>query len=365
MATKPTDTFTQRKQQFTEEEKKFAAISSRWSWVRVALFVAGIAGVWHFLSNGEVLEAVGVLAVGYVLFILILIKHSRADYQARHFGFLQQINQQEIQRSEGSLHKFDGGEKYLSTQHPYTADLDVFGKHSLFALLNRNVTDVGQNTLANWLQQPATAQEAVARQEAVKELTPQLDWRQHLQAKAMHQKKKDTNQEQFWAWLRQPDFFAGKLWLKVLTFLLPALTIAAIFAAIYEIIPSYYILFFVLLQYGVGYKFAAIREEYYEKSSGMGSLLKVYQAQLAHVETQEFSSEKLQFLRSQMFYNGNPLSKQVQKLAQLVEYFSVRMSTLMSFFLNNLLMWDFYWMWRLERWKKQSVPNLEPAIAAL
>ncbi|MDX5349072.1 MAG: DNA mismatch repair protein MutS, partial [Hymenobacteraceae bacterium] len=32
---------------------------------------------------------------------------------------------------------------------------------------------------------------------------------------------------------------------------------------------------------------------------------------------------------------------------------------------NNLLMWDFYWMWRLERWKKQSVPNLEPAIAAL
>jgi hypothetical protein len=64
--------------------------------------------------------------------------------------------------------------------HPYAADLDLFGKGSLFDLLDTTRTRPGQERLAAWLLAPAPAEEVRSRQRAVADLAPRLDLREDL-----------------------------------------------------------------------------------------------------------------------------------------------------------------------------------------
>ena len=54
--------------------------------------------------------------------------------------------------------------------HPYARDLDLFGPGSLFQLLDTARTEIGEETLADWLREGATIEEIRARQAAVAEL---------------------------------------------------------------------------------------------------------------------------------------------------------------------------------------------------
>jgi len=72
------------------------------------------------------------------------------------------------------------GERFRDDRHVYANDLDLFGTGSLFELLSLARTYTGEETLARWLTTAADAPELRARQEAVRELGPALDLREHL-----------------------------------------------------------------------------------------------------------------------------------------------------------------------------------------
>jgi hypothetical protein len=64
------------------------------------------------------------------------------------------------------------GARFRDDTHPYAADLDLFGRASLFELLCTARTRVGQETLARWLRVPASAREVVR----VKQRWPNCGW---------------------------------------------------------------------------------------------------------------------------------------------------------------------------------------------
>src|SRR5262249_2902647 len=57
---------------------------------------------------------------------------------------------------------------------------DLFGRGSLFERLCDARTRIGRDTLARWLAAPAAPDEVRARQEAVRELSQRLAWREQL-----------------------------------------------------------------------------------------------------------------------------------------------------------------------------------------
>jgi MutS domain V len=73
-----------------------------------------------------------------------------------------------------------GGERYLESAHPYAADLDLFGRASLFQLLCRARTRLGEDRLAAWLLESAGIETLRERQAAVTELRGRLDLREAL-----------------------------------------------------------------------------------------------------------------------------------------------------------------------------------------
>src|SRR5690606_41168213 len=60
-------------------------------------------------------------------------------------------------------------------------DLDLFGKNSIFQFINRTGTSLGKKQLAEDLQTIPEKEIISNRQEAIRELTGMLDFRQHFQ----------------------------------------------------------------------------------------------------------------------------------------------------------------------------------------
>jgi hypothetical protein len=74
----------------------------------------------------------------------------------------------------------DAGDRYRVEDHPYAADLDLFGVGSLFERLSLARARLGGDTLAGWLLAPAQAEVVRERQSAVAELRDRLDLTEDL-----------------------------------------------------------------------------------------------------------------------------------------------------------------------------------------
>jgi hypothetical protein len=98
----------------------------------------------------------------------------------------------------GKAGKGRAGERF-SDGHPYARDLDLFGKGSLFELMNTASTEAGEDTLADWLRAPAPVPEIRARQEAAAELCQKIDFREDLAVLAAESEVSRTGSLASWA----------------------------------------------------------------------------------------------------------------------------------------------------------------------
>ncbi len=114
-------------------------------------------------------------------FAALWISHERLLRRLRAVARLDQLYAAGVARLEDRwAGTGDDGLRFLDPTHPYARDLDLFGAGSLFELLSQAVTTPGQQTLSEWLLQPAAPAEVEARQAAVRELAPLLPLREAL-----------------------------------------------------------------------------------------------------------------------------------------------------------------------------------------
>lgn len=366
MSTNREEQYRQRAAALAGEQKR-AATKSRWvSWLRVAVFILGAGLAYHFFNTDNQEAGAVTILVFYTLFILVLRWHSKLEFVHQQFVLLVKINQEEADRLQGKLKAFDGGKQFIDEQHPYTSDLDIFGQNSLFQLLNRSVTSIGKLKLAGWLQQAAPAPTVVERQQAVATLATdqELDWLQNLLALPRHYKHDEATAAGFVKWLSGAAFYSRHAWVRPLVFILPVLTLAAIAAWAYGA-SGYIAAVFLAVQFILSYKFREARDEYYDNSMGIYEAMRSYTKQLQHIEQKQFATPMLTGLQAKLSQSGTKGSDTIHKLATIIDFFSWRLSTLMAFFLNTVLMWDFVWMYRLESWRNKYLPQLEVMLDTL
>lgn len=84
----------------------------------------------------------------------------------------------ELSYLRGDFSCFDDGGRYADPQHPFTFDMDVFGRDSLFNRIDRTVTTGGSDALAGMLGNlPSDRERIEARREAIRELCGVEEWR--------------------------------------------------------------------------------------------------------------------------------------------------------------------------------------------
>ena len=97
-----------------------------------------------------------------------------------HLSALMRVYQNELTAMDGDFSPFEQGNQYQNPQHPYSLDLDVFGRDSLFNRICRTITTAGSDVLAeNLSRENPLSKEVLAKRTALqKELAEQgEDWR--------------------------------------------------------------------------------------------------------------------------------------------------------------------------------------------
>jgi hypothetical protein len=361
----PADVFLENQAVHATREQYHAARHRAVAWLRVVAFGLSAFGVYYLFSLGQLQGAFALLFGAYLVFLLLVRWHSSVGYLREHHRLLGQLNRDETARLQGKLASFDPGLRYLSATHPYAADLDVFGSHSLFQLLNRATSRLGHDWLADWLLAPAPAATVRERQAAVLELAPDVTWQQEWQVRARHFPRQDADPRQFTAWLRQADFFADKGWLKVLLFVLPPLAVTSVLLWLTGSGAALLLLALIVLG-SLNARFQKARSEYFQHSMAMRDALRAYHDQLALFEARSWQAPLLVRLHRGLHAAGDgaPASQLIGQLSRIVGLFSMRESPAIAVLANNLLLWDFFCMWRLEGWKRRLGGRLDAMLEA-
>ncbi len=348
-------TFQTRSDQFQQQAKLFQQKYNQISTVRLLAFLGAIVSGFY-VGNVTGHWEWGVLAfvVGIGIFIALIKRHNQITYQRNQYRFLAQINEEEIKRLDYELKEFADGSEHLPQGHFYASDLDIFGRHSIFQLLNRTTTQRGEQTLAAWLLNSARPKEIKARQEAIQELKQLIDWRQTFQARGKHGQVEGAAINQLFDWGTEPAKIISKPWLVMMTYIMPIVSLAAL-VVMGMGLTTYHILFIPMFINGVflGMTFKDLQNTH-EKTDKSSTTLKSYTQLLKNIEEASFASEKLQKIRALTATETGTASQKIARLATILANLDQRKNILFIFPANFFFLWDIVWMARLEKWRQTT-----------
>jgi len=343
-------TYEERVRSFKQKAEVFAGKDKQFSWMRSLLFLLFLVGVVFFANqrNGEWIFIVGTIFA--IAFPLLVRQHNRIKKQRFHIDSLVQINKDELKRLQGKLKGMESGKQFDDYQHPYTGDLDVFGEHSLYQLLNRCNTQKGKALLANWLKEAAPREEIIERQAAVLEIKEQLDWRQDFQASGSLGQSKEEDTETLLRWVNEKVALQNRGLYKAIMLLMPTLTLAAIVAYFYAGISSYWPIATIFINGIILWSIAEKASLTHKKTHTSINALKAYRAMIQSVERKEFTHPKLKQLKGFFLHEDIQASKEISKLEYILDNFDARGNLFYHIF-NIVLLLDVYWLLRADRWK--------------
>ncbi len=376
-----------------EERRARLAVSDRqhrtMGYAKLAAALVGGVVVW--LALVERAFSIVWLLAPIAAFAMLVVLHNRLlagrERQQRAVHFFENG----LARLEGQwAGRGDTGEEFRQAAHPYAADLDLFGKGSLFEAISTARTHIGQDTLARWLMAPADPATVRARQAAIEELRPRLDLREDL-AIVAEEARTGVDPVSLAAWgeappiLGQPGGASFRLpisWLRVSLrariWMHTALGFLAVAAAILLMLRSAGLLAVsdsaaVLLRDGllvallanawflyrthaaIGGAAAAVEEA----SHGLGLLTEV----LVRLERERFDSPLLSDLRASLDADGAPPSKRLARLRRLVDYLDSRDHVLVRV-LEPFILWTAHVALKVEEWRRHSGPAVRRWLTA-
>jgi hypothetical protein len=357
----------EREQALLAEKKQLDARDASMSSARGITFLvaAGLGLYGLFQPAAPVWIGAG---AAFAVFLVFVVRH--ALVAARQFD-----NEKRIDLARRALLRIDGkfrasddeahrrGQQFATPGHANAADLDLFGKGSLFEQLDVAQTPAGEARLAAWLLAPASSTTVAERQAAVRELAGQNRFREELALAGTTAASSSSIQ----------DHRALVEWARTNDPPVPALPLLALLAAqlglgvAAAIGPAY-----LLKVWGVavGAQIAAMIALRGRLEAVLGPIahrqspLGRYPEMMRVCEEQTFEDALLSRHRATLRDRGGG-STAMAKLDGLVGFAAVRHNALIHVLADVFLMWDAWAAWRLDNWRRELGDRVETWIAAL
>jgi len=300
------------------EIRRFESFDNRLAAARGLTFLAAIAVAFFWLSNRDAsVWAIAALLTAFVALVLlhgtVLDRLNRARVAARYY---ERALDRLADRWSG---RGTAGQRYADGAHLYADDLDLFGRGSLFELVCQARTRLGEDTLADWLCAPASAETIRLRQEAVDELRGNVDLRERI-ALLNAQVHEDLDQNRLIGWSREPArpvrrlVRAGAVLLALAS--LGALTASATLPRV-GISPF---LFTLIVDGVVTVSYGRKTRRLARTADGAASGLAILSQVLAIIEREQFRSVMLAEIRRRLQTHETPPSRQIARLQRLIDY---------------------------------------------
>lgn len=333
------------------------------SLLRLLVFVSLAWCVYDLLQNySSLLLVLAFVQVG--LFIFFINVHYGWKDKRRLLERLRFVCENELRILKGECNSFPGGSDFLDHDN-YLEDLDIFGRHSLFHLLNRTTTIRGAGVLADRLREPLLeAPQILAQQDAIRTLAPQTHYRQLLTATGLllqdapdretMKPHADLNTSSLREWLETEPRLLRNLPVRIAAWILSAFNLYA-FYVLFATGAYTLVLLGLAVSRGIWGIYAKYLGEQHKLIGHKHAVLDQYAGILAvfnHIDTG--ASAVLQELQG---HTGKAHTA-IRKLSKLSSAFDQRLNLLVTLVLGNFFFYDLFCMIAVEKWKTRNRSGL-------
>ncbi|MEO3404274.1 DNA mismatch repair protein MutS [Mucilaginibacter sp. CAU 1740] len=353
--------YTQRASAAAAEVAKYKNLANTYSFFRLGIFALMAISIAIGIHNDDF----SIIAVAFVLLVLAfarLVAHqSRFEKQKQYYDDLQRVNENEIASIQTHANIYNDGARYADEKHFYTSDLDIYGKASLYQLINRTATTPGNDKLAAWLNAPANKPTVLQRQEAVKEIATKNDWKLDLQTRLVFAIKQDTDQlKNLFKYLRIPLDMPGEKWLNTYTKIAPYLFTGLLIVAYFYSPAKLAAIFVGLANMGLVFSKATYIRKADLIAGKIGSTLTNYAEAFKSIEDEQWQAAYNNSLAQEL--KTNKTSAKIKELAELINKLNYHLNLIVGFALNLFFLWDIRQIIAIENWKRQNQESLETAF---
>ena len=351
-------TYRARLAQRGSEHARLETTHARLAWLRLGLFLAGIAIVVVF---GR--ERAPWLAVPLVAFLPLLYFHARVlnrrDRVARAAAFYERGLDRLTDRWHGTGER---GERYRNLRHLYAEDLDLFGAGGLFELLVTARTRGGEDMLAAWLMAPSEPSVIRDRQEAVLELAPKLDLREDL-AVLGPEVDATLRTDELIAWAKAPRRLKQR-WPRVILPLVAAASTALIIQWIWIGQPPDLLAPVLLIQGLLGLRFRHAAHHVAHGLEAREQELRALAMLIERIEREHADAALIRSLRDRVRSTGRPPADEIRRLARLIDILSSGHNIIFAP-ISALLFLGTQLAFAAEAWRSRCGPAVPDWLAAV
>lgn len=353
----------------------------RLSRARLLTFLAAAGPAAYGLARG--LPAAGWAAAGVAAaaFVGLVVKHAFVASDRTRLELAAAIVAEARGRLGGALPKeASGGERFAVPGHPYADDLDVLGPRSLFRVVSRAETDVGEETLARWLLAPASPAEVADRQAAVRELADKPALLEELALRGRLAGARGRAADPLLAWAEAepvlpvgdappPAIATRGLLVKAAKVLVPITIALAVAASVLGegagLLSRAWQLPLLLQGLVLAALFGAVGRMIATVSSREAPFGR-YRAMFELLEAEAFASPRLALLAGRLRgEGGRAASAEIAALERVVGFADLRHNTVIHLVANLGLLWDVFVAEALERWRARSGKRVRAWLEAL
>lgn len=322
--------------------------------LRLAVFVLTVAAC--FTVEGAAL-VVACLVAGLAIFLWLAKAGNR-------IAMAKSVEQAKIDRTKLNIDrlnlKFDNlpeGREYIDATHDFTFDIDVFGSHSLYSLLNSTSTEGGSRKLAGWLIDPKSVSGNLhLRQEAIQELSGNDEFR--LRMVSIGHVVADEVKESKVIDSSIPDFSINPMW-RIAVKVIPFVFIAMFALMAIDIIPGILIFYMFLATLIVGSAQAKRVGRLHEWLSRYVKRLSSCSDIFKTIESEQFQSQLLRSLQSEVKTEAGSASTLTARLARHIHNLDQRYNAFGYAIMNGFLLWDLRQLDNIDKWMKANGENIE------
>ena len=318
--------------------------------LRLTLFIAGVAGIYFFFSQTPLL-IVCICLTFLPLFILVKI-HNRFFIRKEWLETQARIIQEELQALSGDYSSFEDGKEYVNPEHPYSFDLDIFGRRSLFQSINRTCTFFGKDRLAKWLQNHLHEKTSIEkRQEMVREISEHTLFREQFRVAGLVHHGQSSDAEKIQAWSQSPAQYLHAGWVKAFIWGVPVINSLLLITSLIGW-TSFSCLglsfgIFLVLSFGIIKRATYIQETYGKQLKSLNG----YARLIALAKAEDWKSAGMLELMERFNLNGQSPVQALQQLSKELDRLDLRNNQFLYVLLEGSIFFQLQEIVRIERWK--------------
>ncbi len=285
-------------------------------------------------------------------FLYLIPKSINNRFDLKDFRLQIELIQHELMVLEGQWRDQQDLE-FLSDIHPYERDLDLFGKKSVFGLINRASTKMGRARVAQALKEGITSIEV--QREAILFLQDKIAWcfqfLSHTQLGLMEEK----DQENFRSFV-QPN--VTESWRKWVRMILPSLFFVVLACYLLGLVSGSILSLFIFINLIV---IGSRQKQHTALFTEVGSYYGRIRSMKKQIHLLQHELTKNQSLPAWLESNLkeiNLFEQQVILLEKIMRRMDYRMNLLVGTVLNLTLLWDYQVAHQFQCWSNQHHDDL-------